>query len=52
MRRSPIFFDWCSRYSRATVIYEELSQNPAFNFGSRDLHSEFRGGPAELSEDR
>jgi hypothetical protein len=46
------FFDWRSQYSRATVGYEESLQNPVFDPGSRDLHSEFRGRQAELSEDR
>jgi hypothetical protein len=46
------FFSWRSQNSRATVDYEESSQNPVFDHGSRDLHSWFRGGQAELSEDR
>jgi hypothetical protein len=45
-------FNWRSQYSRATVGYEESFQNPVFDSGSRDLHSEFRRGQAELSEDR
>jgi hypothetical protein len=36
-------FDWRSQNSRATVGYENLSENPVFNPGGRDLHSEFRG---------
>jgi hypothetical protein len=34
------------------VAHEKSSQNPVFDPGSRDLHSGFRGGQAELSEDR
>jgi hypothetical protein len=44
-------FDWLWRWSQATVDYEESFQNPVVDPGSRDLHSKFRGGPAELSED-
>jgi len=40
-----------SRYSRATVGYEELSQSLVFNPDSCDLHSGFRGRQAQLSED-
>jgi hypothetical protein len=45
-------FHWRSQYSRAKIGYEESFQNPVFDPGSRDLHSEFRGRQAELSEDR
>jgi hypothetical protein len=51
-RKQLVFFDWLSQYLGATVSYEESFQNPVFDPGSRDLHSEFRGGQAELSEDR
>jgi hypothetical protein len=44
--------NWPSKYLRATVGHEELSQNPIFNRGSRDLHNEFRGGQTELCENR
>jgi hypothetical protein len=50
--RAFLCFHWRSRYARATVGYEESFQNPVFDPGSRDLHSEFRGRQAELSEDR
>jgi hypothetical protein len=44
-------FHWRSQHSQATVGYEEFSQDPVFDLGSCDLHSRFRGGQAELSED-
>jgi len=42
LAHSYVFY-WRSRYLRATVGYEELSQNPFFNPDSRDLHGGFRG---------
>jgi hypothetical protein len=45
-------FHWRSQCSRATVEYEKLSQSPVFDSGSCVLHGGFRGGQAELSEDR
>jgi len=45
-------FSWHSQFSRATLTYDELLQNPVFDPGGRNLHIEFRGGQAELSEDR
>jgi hypothetical protein len=50
--RAYSVFNWLSRWSRATVVYEQLSQNPVFGPGSCDLHSRFRGRQAELPEDR
>jgi len=39
--RQLFSFHWRWQYSRATVGYEESFQNPVFDPGSRDLHSEF-----------
>jgi hypothetical protein len=50
--RAGLSFHWLSQWLEATLADEELSENSAFGSCSRDLHSRFRGGQAELSEDR
>jgi hypothetical protein len=50
--RAALSFHWLSQWLEATLADEELSQSSAFGSDSCNLHSRFRGGQAELSEDR